>query len=153
MEQLGSIELTANCFKVVNMLNFILKTQVSLNKIGRYYPKLTVMCQLFAMYIRDVRVFNDYLQNCIDAIFSCYHQLTNEMLRHSFVFIVEVQKNLDSLMEFLHNRYFYKNTNVALPHIRQIDPAKYKQLVRYIGVTDRTIDIPRVVPLGRQHRL
>lgn len=148
------METTANCFKVVNLLNFILKSQISLNKIGRYYPKLTVMCQLFMMYIKDVEAFYTHLQRTIDGIFACYRSLTNEMLRHSFVFIVEVQKTLDQLQEFLNNRYFYKHVGAQLPHIQQIDRAKYKELVRYIRSVDRTIDIPRVVPMsGRMSKL
>lgn len=147
LEQLQSIELTTNCFKVVNLLNFILKSQVNLNKIGRYYPKLTIMCQLFGMYIKDIKVFYNLLELTIDAIFHYYSQLSNEMLRHSFVFVVEVQKTLDRLQEFLHNRYFYKTAGIPLPNVKQVDPAKYKQLVRHIRATDRTIDIPRVVPI------
>jgi hypothetical protein len=73
---------------VVNLVNFILNSQVSLNKIGRYYPKLTVMCQLFAMYVKDIKTFYNYMQLSLDAIFAHYTDLDNEMLRHSFVYVV-----------------------------------------------------------------
>lgn len=147
LEALRSVELTAGCFKAVNLLNFILKTQVNLNKVGRYYPKLTVMCQLFGMYAKDIKTLHRQLERVIDRILFYYSELSNEMLRHSFVFLVEVQKTFDRLQEFFHNRYFYQSVDVAFPQVRPVDPLKYKQLVRYIKATDKTIDIPRVCTL------
>jgi hypothetical protein len=88
LKDVQSIKLTMSCFKVVNLLNFILKSQVSLNKIGRYYPKLTVVCQLFIMYVKDIKALYHYLKISLDAIFAHYTDLDNEMLRHSFVFVV-----------------------------------------------------------------
>jgi hypothetical protein len=41
---------------------------------------------------------------------------------------------------------------VPFPLIRNIDPMKYKLLVRYIRVTDRTIDIPRVCTVVRRRK-
>jgi hypothetical protein len=68
-----SIELTASCFKAVNLLNFILKTQVNLNKVGRYYPKLMIMGQLFNMYVEDIKVFYHQLHLITNSIM-CHYQ-------------------------------------------------------------------------------
>jgi ABC-type transporter Mla MlaB component len=52
------------------------------------------------------------------------------------------------------NRYFYKTVDVELPHVQQVDSNKYKTLVKYIRMTDKTIDIPRVITLpSRQQKL
>lgn len=96
-EELMEIELTAECFKAVNLINFILKSQINLNKVGRYYPKLLIMCQLFGMYVKDIKIFYQQLSLVIDSIMLQYPDLPNEMLRHSFVFLVETQKTFDRL--------------------------------------------------------
>ena len=41
-----------------------------------------------------------------------------------------------------------------MPRVQQVDPTKYKMLVKYIRATDKTIDIPRVVTLpSRRQKL
>ncbi len=65
------------CFGGINLLNFILKTQVSLNKVGRYYPKLKFMSHLFGMYVKDIKIFYHYLQMAIDSILTHYDSFSN----------------------------------------------------------------------------
>lgn len=67
------------------------------------------------------------------------------MLRHCFIFLVEVQKTFDRLQEFFYNRYFYRQVETPFPEISPIDPIKYKLLVKYIRKYDTSIDVPRIV--------
>lgn len=56
------IELINHGFVILNLCNYILQSQYTFNKMGRYYLEYNEIINLFIMYLNDLIVYNSYIK-------------------------------------------------------------------------------------------
>jgi hypothetical protein len=56
------MEIINNGFVILNLVNYILLSQYTFNKMGRYYIDHKEILNLFVMYLNDIIVYNDYIK-------------------------------------------------------------------------------------------
>lgn len=57
------IELLNIGFIILNLVNYILRSQYTFNKMGRYYIDHKEILGLFTMYLSDIISYNDYIKS------------------------------------------------------------------------------------------
>jgi hypothetical protein len=103
------VEVINNGFIVLNLINYILNSQSTFNKMGRYFPEREEMLNVFIMYIHDLIVYNKFIKNIVDlSLNQLVSSCTPETMKHHYLFITEAQKTSDRLYEFFYNRYYYR---------------------------------------------
>ena len=106
-----------NGFEILNLINFILQSQESFNKMGRYYIEQDEILNLFVMYLDDLTIYNDYTKRLAKVITRKINNLKEEEIKHCFLYLTESQKISDRLYEFYYNRYYYNKVKklIILP--------------------------------------
>lgn len=66
----GKAEMINAGFSALNLVNFILKTKLDFNRLGRYYQEFKIMIDLYKMYLSDLTLFYDFLKLLIDELLS-----------------------------------------------------------------------------------
>lgn len=54
---------------MLNLINFILLSQYTFNKMGRYYIERREILDLFLMYLEDLTIFNSYIKRICQMSF------------------------------------------------------------------------------------
>ena len=96
-----------NGFEILNLINFIILSQESFNKMGRYYVEHEEILNLFIMYLDDLTIYNDYTKKLAKLLTKTVNYIKEEEIKHCFLYLTESQKTSDRLYEFYYNRYYY----------------------------------------------
>ena len=62
LDNFNIMEIINNGFVILNLVNYILLSQYTFNKMGRYYIDHKEILNLFVMYLNDIIVYNDYIK-------------------------------------------------------------------------------------------
>ena len=54
-------------FTILNLVNYILQSQYTFNKMGRYYIEYNEILNLFVMYLKDLTVYNQFIKDLSKA--------------------------------------------------------------------------------------
>jgi len=84
-------------FVILNLTNYILQSQYTFNKMGRYYLNYNEILSLFLMYLKDLTIYNSYIKQTVQLSIKTIRQADQELLKHHFLFVTEAQKTSDRL--------------------------------------------------------
>lgn len=72
------IELLNIAFIILNLVNYILRSQYTFNKMGRYYIEHKEILGLFTMYLADIISYNDYIKSMTNFSVNSIKNASNE---------------------------------------------------------------------------
>lgn len=91
---------------MLNLVNYILHSQQTFNKMGRYYLPHKELLALFIKYLEDLIVYNAFIKRVTALSVRNVKGAGSEEVKHHFLFVTEAQKTSDRLYEFFYNRYY-----------------------------------------------
>jgi hypothetical protein len=83
----GYIEMVNEGFVILNLCNYILQSQFTFNKMGRYYLEHSEVVNLFLMYLSDLAIYNAYIKELSKLSLRTIRQASPEEIRHHFLFV------------------------------------------------------------------
>ena len=82
------MEVISHGFIVLNLINYILESQGTFNKMGRYFPEREEMLNVFIMYINDLIVYNMFVKNIVElSLKELVSSCSPQTMRHHYLFI------------------------------------------------------------------
>ena len=81
------IEIINHGFVIVNLVNYILRSQQTFNKMGRYYIDHKELLSLFMKYLEDLLIYNAFIKSVTSLSLSLIRSSSQEELQHHFLFV------------------------------------------------------------------
>jgi hypothetical protein len=138
-ESCNFLEAINNGFIILNLVNYILQSLYTFNKMGRYYLDHQEVISLYMMYLNDLIVYNSFIKEISKMSMRSIKVSTGEEMKHYFLFITEAQKSSDRLYEFFYNRYYYSIVKklIMMPTFLTIQNEDFHELAQYVKKQDK----------------
>lgn len=81
------IQVINHGFIVLNLVNYILRSQYTFNKMGRYYLEHKELLGVFIKYLQDLLVYNTFIKTVTNLSLKNIKESGSEETRHHFLFL------------------------------------------------------------------
>lgn len=90
------------------------------------------------MFLQDLIIYNSFIKKLSKIITQDKDSLTEDEVRHYFLFITEAQNTSDQLYEYFHNRYYFKRVRkiIDFPEHLSFEVNQYKEISKMVKKHD-----------------